>query len=154
AQAELRRVLNGARQEERREAWATVEQAEAILQNAEAETARRQMLLRRGYIAREEVDRAERDLRVARSRLQGAREHHAVIAAAAREEDRARAQAAVALARAQVSEMQARLDKTTLRSPLTGTVLRKRVNVGEMVSPEAPQTTLFTVADTTALRVR
>jgi len=50
AQAELRRLLNGARQEERREAWAAVEQAEAVLRNTELELERRQRLFRRGYI--------------------------------------------------------------------------------------------------------
>jgi HlyD family secretion protein len=61
AEAELRRLLNGAGQEERREAWAAVEHAEAVLRHTELEMARRQMLFRRDYIAREEADQAERD---------------------------------------------------------------------------------------------
>lgn len=154
AQAELRRLLNGARQEERREAWAAVEQAEAVLRNTELELERRQRLFRRGYIAREEADRAERDLRVARARFQETRARHAFITAAAREEDQARAHAAVALAHAQVSEAQAGLDKTFIRAPFTGTVLRKRINPGEIASPETPKTVMFTLADTTTLRVR
>ena len=154
AQAELRRLLNGARQEERREAWAVVEQAEAVLRNTESEIERRQMLFRRGYIAREEADRADRDVRVARARFQEARERHALITAAAREEDQARAHAAVALASAQVSEAQASLDKTFIRAPFTGTVLRKRINPGEIAAPETPTTVLFTLADTTTLHVR
>jgi multidrug resistance efflux pump len=154
AQAELLRLLNGARQEERRAAWAAVEQAAAVLRNTESEVERRQMLFRRGYIAREEADRADRDLHVARARFQEAQERHALITAAAREEDQARAHAAVALARAQVSEAQAALDKTFIRAPFTGTVLRKRINPGEIASPETPKTVLFTLADTTTLRVR
>jgi multidrug resistance efflux pump len=112
------------------------------------------MLFRRGYIAREEADRAERDLRVARARFQEARARHAFITAAAREEDQARAHAAVALARAQVSEVQAGLDKTFIRAPFAGTVLRKRIKPGEIASPEMPKTVMFTLADTTTLRVR
>ena len=141
-------------QEERREAWAVVEQAEAVLRNTESEIERRQMLFRRGYIAREEADRADRDVRVARARFQEARERHALITAAAREEDQARAHAAVALASAQVSEAQASLDKTFIRAPFTGTVLRKRINPGEIAAPETPTTVLFTLADTTTLHVR
>jgi multidrug resistance efflux pump len=154
AEAELQRLINGARQEERREVWAAVEQAEAVRRNAQVEVQRRQMLLRRGYIAREEVDRARRDLQVAQARFQGARERYAFVTAAAREDERARAQAAVVLAQAQVREAQARLEKSEIRSPLHGTVLRRYVHAGEVVSPEAPQTTLFIVADTTTLRVR
>lgn len=154
AQAEWQRLINGARREERREAWAAVEQAEAMQRQAEAEMTRRQMLDQRGYIAREEADRARRDFEVATARLAEARERHALITAAARPEDRDRAQAAVALARAQLQEAQARLDKAVIRSPLTGTVLRKHVHPGEGVSPESPPSVLFTVADTTTLRVR
>jgi HlyD family secretion protein len=154
AQAERQRLINGARQEERREVWAAVQQAEAMLLNAQVEAQRRQMLLRRGYIAREEVDRMQRDLRVARARFQEAQERYAFVTAAAREDERARAQAAVMLAQAQVREAQARLDKTFVRSPLNGTVLRRHVHPGEVVSPEGPQTILFIVADTTKLRVR
>jgi ABC exporter DevB family membrane fusion protein len=154
AQAELQRLLNGARQEERREVWAAVEQAKAVLRNAQVEVERRQMLLNRGYIAREEVDRVQRDLRVARARFQAAWERYAFVTADAREDERERAQAAVGLAQAQVREAQAHLDKTLIRSPLNGTVLRRHVHTGEIVSPEAPQTALFIVADTTTLRVR
>jgi HlyD family secretion protein len=154
AQAELQRLINGARQEERREVWAAVEQTDAVLHNAQIEVQRRQMLLRRGYIAREEVDRAQRDLRVARARFHEAQERYAFVTAAAREDERARVQAAVAIAQAQVYEAQARLDKTLIRSPLNGTVLRRHVHSGEVVSPEIPRTPMFVVADTTKLCVR
>jgi HlyD family secretion protein len=154
AQAELRRVMNGARSQERREARAVVEQTESVMWNAELELARRQWLLQHGAISKEEADRAERDLRVARARNHEAKERHALIDAAAREEDRARAQATVALARAQVSEARAHLDKTFIRAPVTGVVVRKRIHVGESVSPEVPYATLFTIADTSTLRVR
>jgi HlyD family secretion protein len=154
AQAEWRRVMNGARSQERREARAVVEQTEVVMRNAELELERRQRLLQRGAVSKEEADRAERELRVARARYQEAKERHALIDAEAREEDRARAQATVALARAQVSEARARLDKTFIRAPITGVVVRKRIHVGESVSPEVPNATLFTIADTSTLRVR
>src|SRR4029434_5126495 len=102
ADAELQRVIHDARSQERRAAWAVVEQAEAIMRNAEIELERRQQLFQRGALAGEEADRGERDLRVARARYQEAKEQYALIDAKAREEDRPKAQAAVALARAQV----------------------------------------------------
>jgi HlyD family secretion protein len=154
AQAELRRVMNGARSQERREARAVIEQTKSVMRNAELELARRQWLSQRGAVSKEEVDRAERDLHVARARNHEAEERHALIDAEAREEDRARAQATVALARAQVSEARARLDKTFIRAPITGVVVRKRIHVGESVSPGVPNATLFTIADTSTLRVR
>jgi len=154
AEAELRRVINGARKEERREALAAIEQADAVVKNAQAEFARGQRLDRTGDIPHEEVERAERDLRVAQGRAKELRERYALINAEAREEDVARAQSTVALSRAQVKEAQARLDKTFIRSPITGVVLRKRMNAGESVSLEMPNPSIFTVANTGTLRVR
>src|SRR5205823_2150564 len=48
----------------------------------------------------------------------------------------------------------ARLDKTFIRAPIAGMVVRKRIHVGESVSPEAPNAALFTIADIRTLRVR
>ncbi|MBA3438373.1 MAG: efflux RND transporter periplasmic adaptor subunit [Pyrinomonadaceae bacterium] len=168
ARAELRRTLNGARGEERREARAAVEQADATIRNAQLELDRRRALHREGVISTEELNRAERDLRVNLARGKELRERFAFINADAREEDVARSEASVGLAQAQISEArarigevkaqiretQARLDKTFIRSPITGIVLRKRLKAGESVSLESPEPSVFTLADTSVLRVR
>jgi HlyD family secretion protein len=168
ARAELRRVVNGARVEERREARAAFEQADVIVGNAQTELARRRALFAEGDVAREELERAERDMKVAEARRRELRERFGFVNAAAREEDVARAEATVRLseaqvneararileARAQRAEAQARLDKSYIRSPIAGVVLRKRLRVGESVSPESPNSSIFTIADTSMLRVR
>jgi HlyD family secretion protein len=154
AEAELRRILNGARHQERLQAQAGVEEAEAVLENARIEMKRRQSLYRDGFISREEVDRSEREYQVAKARYEASLQHQALINAAAREEDRSKAQADVALARAQLDEARARLEKTMIRSPLTGVVLRKYLKTGESVISDAPHMPIITVADTTILRVR
>lgn len=66
----------------------------------------------------------------------------------------ARAEASLALVRAEVREAQARLAKTIIHTPITGVVLRRRKRVGESVSPEMTNAALFTIADTRTLRVR
>lgn len=154
SEAELRRIVNGARTEERNEARAAVEQAEAVAKNARLEVARRQTLVRDGDIPREEYDRAARDASVAEARVRELKERFANINAAAREEDVARAEALLALAHAAVKEAQARLAKTIIHSPITGIVLRKRKRAGESISPEMTNAALFTIADTHTLRVR
>lgn len=168
AQADLRRTQNGARGEERREARAAIEQAEATTRNAQLEFERRRVLHREGDISTEELNRAERDLRVAEARGKELSERFAFINADAREEDVARAEASVRLSQAQIREArarigevearireaQARLDKTFIRSPLAGIVLRKRLRAGESVSPESAAPSIFTLADTSVLRVR
>jgi HlyD family secretion protein len=154
ARAVLLRTRNGSRPEERREAQAAVEQAEAVLEQADREAARRAALLEAGAVPREDRDRAVRDLAVARARVAELRERLALVDAGPRAEDHARAEAEVASALAARAEAHARLEKTMIRSPIDGTVLRRRVRVGESVSPEVPGQTLFTLADISRLRVR
>ncbi len=153
-EAELRRVVNGARGEERREALAAMRQAEAVMSNAQVEAERRRKLFRQGDIAREEADRAEREYRVAKARYEETGERHALINAVAREEDQARAEADVALARARLREARAMLEKTFVRAPLTGVVLHRHLKTGESVSPESADPAIVTVGDVTTLRVR
>ncbi|HYP28142.1 MAG TPA: efflux RND transporter periplasmic adaptor subunit [Blastocatellia bacterium] len=152
-QAELRLVVNGARGQERRQAWESVKEAEAMLENASQEMARRQSLFNKGVIAREEADRAEREYKVARARFDAARERHALIDDEAREEDRAKAQADVAFAQGQLDEARARLEKTFIRSPIDGVILRKHLNAGESVS-DMREMPILTVGNVSTLRVR
>jgi HlyD family secretion protein len=153
AEADLRRIINGARGQERQEALASVEEAEVIVKNARLEMERRQELYGSGDVSREEADRAERELRTAEARLKAATQRHSLVNAVAREEDRSKAEAAVAQARAQLQEASALLEKTFIRSPLTGVVLRKHLKAGEhaAASPDMP---IVTVADVRTLRVR
>lgn len=59
-EAQLRRLVNGARDQERREAAATLAEAEVVLEHARLELGRRRNLRKDGVISREEAERAER----------------------------------------------------------------------------------------------
>jgi HlyD family secretion protein len=152
-EAELLRIVNGSREQERREALAAVKEADAVLANARFEQHRRQELYRAGVISKSEAERAEREYDVARARHDAAREHHSFVDAAAREDDRMRAEAEVAVARAQLAEARALLDKTEVRSPINGVVLRKHLHSGESIS-DLLQSPIYTLADASVLRVR
>jgi HlyD family secretion protein len=151
--AELRRIVNGARQQERREAWQGVKEAEAMVDNARAELERRRSLFEKGIIAREECDRAEREFKVAIARFEAASERHAFVDDDAREEDRARAEADLSLARAQFDEAQVRYEKTYIRSPIDGIVLRKHQRAGESVS-DMRDMPIVTLGNVSTLLVR
>ncbi|MCC6165071.1 MAG: biotin/lipoyl-binding protein, partial [Acidobacteria bacterium] len=125
AMAERDRVLNGARTEERREADAARLQAETAAAQADLELRRRKSLFDDGVIAREEYERAERDARLARARVDEVTERARTVQAEARDDDRARASAAVELARAQVAEVEVQLAKTELRAPTAGVIVRR-----------------------------
>jgi ABC exporter DevB family membrane fusion protein len=154
-QAELRKVINGARQQERREALSSVAEAEAVMNNAKADMVRRRELFAAGVISREEEDRYEKEYEVAKARYDEMSQHHSLVDADAREEDRAIAQASLQLAQAKLDNARALLEKTYIRSPIDATVLRKHHREGESVSnsTSAPDP-IFTIGDKSALRVR
>ncbi len=153
--AALRKVLNGARSQERAEAWSSVREAQAVMDNARSEMDRRQKLFAAGVISREEAERYSREYDVAKAKYQEASEHHSLVDDQAREEDRSLAAANLQLAKAQLQEAQARYQKTFIRSPIDGTLLRKHHRNGESVSNSstAPDP-ILTIGDKKVLRVR
>lgn len=152
-QAELDRLVNGNRPEERREARANIREIEAIADHAKAERDRRQVLLDRGAISRTEFDALDREYRVAQARLEAAKERFAFVDADARSDEKMRAEAEVQRARAQIRESEAMLAKTLIRSPLNGVVLRRYLKTGESVSANG-NTPIVALGDTSRLRVR
>ncbi|NBO66081.1 MAG: HlyD family efflux transporter periplasmic adaptor subunit, partial [Acidobacteria bacterium] len=155
-EAELQRLRNGARSQERREAQALKEEAQAVVDNMRLESDRRRALFNTGDIAREEVERAERQLMVARARLAAAAERYSLVEAAARVEDIARAEAELAAAEASLTAARVQKEKTVIRAPLDGVVLRRHLRVGEYASsgPTGSPAPVFTLADISQLRVR
>jgi HlyD family secretion protein len=152
-EAELRRTVNGSRTEERREAEAAKQAGKAILENAKSEADRRRGLAERGVISRDEADRYERAYRVAQAQYEQASQRFALVDAKAREEDQAKAEASVASARAQLAEARAIFEKSFLRAPMNGVILRKLRHTGESVSTQF-DSPVITIADDSVLRVR
>src|SRR5208282_4721053 len=74
---------------------------------------------------------------------------------AAREEDVALAQADLHLAEGQLADAQAKYEKTIIKSPIDGVVLRKHHRDGESVSNSATAPDpVLTIGDTKVSRVR
>ena len=154
-EATLRKVVNGARSQERSEALSSVREAEAVMNNALSEKERREKLFAAGVISREEMERSTREYNVAKAQYQEAVERHSLVDDHAREEDVALAQADVQLAQAQLSDAQAKYQKTLIKSPIDGTVLRKHHRNGESVSNSSTvPDPILTVGDQDVLRVR
>jgi len=154
-EATLEKVLNGARTQERSEALSTVRAAEAVMENAAAQRDRYQKLFAAGVVSREEAERFEREYNVAKAQYQQQVEHHSLVDDHARQEDQAFAQADLQLAKAQLQEAQARYEKTLIKSPIDGTVLRKHHRDGESVSNSSTiPDPILTIGDKGVLRVR
>ncbi|HLZ04183.1 MAG TPA: efflux RND transporter periplasmic adaptor subunit [Bradyrhizobium sp.] len=152
-EAELERTLNGARVEERREARATLDEAEANLDMARRDYARRLPLTISGTSPQSALDLATSTLHASEARRAVAAERLALIEAGSRAEDIAAARAQVDLARANVALAEALLDKTFIHSPIAGTVLRRERVAGEAVT-NVPPTPIAIIGDLHRLRVR
>jgi ABC exporter DevB family membrane fusion protein len=151
----LRKVINGARHQERAEAWSSVDEAKAVMENAKSERNRRQELFSAGVVSREELDRYAREADVAKAKYEAAVQQHALVDDDAREEDQSLAEADVKLAQAQLDEAEARYQKTFIRSPIDGNVLRKHHRSGESVSNSSTvPDPILTIGDRKSLRVR
>jgi HlyD family secretion protein len=152
-QSELQKLEAGAREQERREAEAAVAEAQAETKLAGLTYQRREALGVKSIVSKESVDqaRAGRDAALAREALQA--EKLALLVAPPRAEDVAIAQANLASARAHVDEISAQLEKTIIRSPIDGVVLRRYRRAGESVT-NLPPTPIVDVGDISRLRVR
>ncbi len=154
-EASLQKVINGTRQQERAQAFAAAQAAEADMNNAQAEMQRRQRLYQKGVVSREETENFENQYKVSEARYEEASQHYRLIDATARKEDVAMANAEVRLAQAELDEGEARYEKTFVRSPIDGVILRRHHRAGETVtnSPTNPDP-VFTIGDCKVLRVR
>ncbi|MFN7552832.1 MAG: HlyD family secretion protein, partial [Pseudomonadota bacterium] len=137
-EAERDRLRSGARAEERAEARAVRDEARALAKQADEDLARRRALAQRGTLGREALDQAQAQADAARARLAVAEARHALVEAGAREEDLRVAEAAVAAAQAELDRAQALYEKTLIRSPVDGVVLKRDLREGETVVALSP----------------
>jgi HlyD family secretion protein len=122
-----------------READANISALEVQRRIADRELARTERLLKQAAATAQQGDRAERDARVVREQLAGAR---AARGSALQE---------VAALDAQVASIDDRLTRSRITSPLAGTVLARYVEPGEFVQPGQP---LFKLAALDSLTFR
>lgn len=143
AQAEQDRVLSGARAEEVAIAARAVETAEANLELAQAQHERAATLAPHGFASHQQLDESTASLAKARADLDLKQAQHARIAAGPTLEERALAEARVALARASLATRQAEFGRTRLTSPADGIVGLRIAEPGEILLPGRPVMTLL-----------
>jgi HlyD family secretion protein len=144
AQARLSKVLAGSRPEEIREAEAAVNQAKSDLENKRSHYERMKPLFERGVIPRDTLDNAEAAFKIAKAAFERAMETYLLVKEGPRKEDIDDARAQVEQTRATVKLNETQLGYTTLYSPISGVVLVKSGEIGEVVNPG---TSIVTLAD-------
>ena len=137
AQARLDQLRSGSRPQEKLKDKAGVLQAEATLRNAEAEYERSENLYRAGVSSKAELDRAIEQRDTARALLDAARQSSAMTDIGPRVEEIRAAEAQVRQTKAALDYAETQLAATEIKAPVSGTVLQRIVERGEMVSPSS-----------------
>jgi len=151
--AYYRKLVNGARKEEREIAQDELTLSEARLAEAQARLNRSTALTQTNSVSVSVRDVDDRDARVARAQREVAQMRVALIQAGTREEELAEAKARDVAAGQAIDVAKAELEKCEVKSPVTGVVLRKNVSEGELVSLFYPKPLLI-VSETQSYRIR
>jgi HlyD family secretion protein len=111
-----------------------MDQAQANFQNADITLKRTKEMFRQDIASQSQLDAAQMQYDVTRNQLESARKNYELVKIGPRAEEIEYARAQVAQAEAAVEYAQTMLDSTLIRAPVTGTVLERLVEKGEMVS--------------------
>lgn len=130
----LRELEAGSRPEEIRRGEAELARAKADLVNAQLELDRLRGLLTAGVVSQQQVDNAQSRFDVADAAVEAAARSLELLRLGPREEQIRQARAEVERAIAAVQYAETMLDATEIRAPITGTVLRRIAEVGEMIT--------------------
>jgi multidrug resistance efflux pump len=153
AEAELERLRNGARPEEREEVGALVRAAQSRLDQATRNLARMEQLRSDRAVTEQEVDDHRALVNTSQAELEAAQARLDHIEAPARADELRAAEARVCAARAEMELAQIGLEKTELCAPRRACVLDVNTERGELTGPNSTQP-LVVLADTSTIRIR
>ena len=142
AEAYLTKLLAGSRPQEKREALAAVERAEADLRNKKLEFQRMQSLMERDAVAAANRDSAEAAYRMAEETLRQAKERYSLVMEGPRREDIDAAKAELEQGKADLELARTRLSYAILTSPVNGAVLLRPAEPGEVLAVGSPVLTI------------
>jgi HlyD family secretion protein len=150
-EAELALALAGSREQEIRAAKQSLIDAKADLDLKRAEFRRRKALLGEQAVSQEDVHGAETLMKRAEAAYRRVKETHAQIVEGTRLEEIAVRRANLELAREHLAMSRVKLSYTVLTAPVSGVVLVRQAELGEVVAPGTP---VVTIADLDRLWVR
>lgn len=150
AENSLKKAVKGARPEEVEQARAAVSQAETAYEVAQKNYERQESLFKEGVISESALDIARQQRDAAKANLESARERLKIAENTATAEDLKQAQLNLKLAQSRVSEIKTAIEQKRVRSPISGVVADRFVDVGESGVPGIP---LFSVVNDRKLKV-
>ncbi len=158
AAARLEQAEHGSRPEEIQRAKATVDQAEANVRTSKTNLERAQQLNKTGVYAKQALDDAQNAYDVAVAQLKVARENYELARLGPRKEEIDLARAQLAESEAAIRWWETQLENTIIRAPVSGTILERLIEKGEMVTTgyvasRGAKSALVSIADLKDLEV-
>ncbi|MBI5665082.1 MAG: HlyD family secretion protein [Nitrospirae bacterium] len=146
ARSKMKEVASGSREEEVRKATAALAAAVADMEFAKMTLARHKELFNDGLTTKELLDEKEMALKVAEAKVRAAEEEERLLKKGPKQETLKLNEDAVRCAAANVEYYKKILQKTFITAPISGKVIRKYLQEGEMLSKEM-LTSLVAIAD-------
>ena len=161
ADARLKALEHGSRPEEIQQASANLDEARANLANAKVTLERTKPLVQEGVLSRQQLDDAQMKYDAALQRVQSLEKSYTLAKIGPRQEDIEAARGSLLQAQGQLAYAQSLLDATQIRAPVTGTILERTAEKGELVTAQfasgadtgGPRGSVVALADLTDLQV-
>lgn len=144
AEAQLKLLKTGAREEEREQATAMLKQAQVNYESAKADKERFENLYTEHAVTKKQLEDIISRFEIAEAQLKTAKENKKKIENIARPEEIEQAEANLKRAEANEALLQKNLDNCYITSPISGQIIEKFIDPGEVASP---MSALFKIAD-------
>lgn len=153
--AELSELETGSRPQEIAGALADLQEQEEVVAQLESEYKRMKDAVKSNSVSMTEFEQAQSSFLSARKRIEKLRQSHSLMKEGPRKERIEMARAAVIQAEANLDKSKWRLENCTLRAPITGTILKKNAEEGNLVNPVAfsGSTSVCDIADLSDLEI-
>jgi HlyD family secretion protein len=160
ARAYLEELQHGSRPEEIQQAQHNLDEARATLANDKLTLDRTKQLAGSGVLSRQQLDDANAKFEADQQRANSLEKAFQLAKIGPRPEELARAQGALTQAQGQLDYAKSQLDATVIRAPVTGTILDRTAEKGELVTSGfastaagGPQGSVVSLADLNDLQV-
>jgi len=160
ARAYLLQLQHGSRPEEIQQAQHNLDEARATLANDKLSLDRTKELATGGVVSRQQLDDATAKFEADQQRVNSLQQDFSLAKIGPRPEEILRAQGALAQAQGQLDYAKSQLDATVIRAPVTGTILDRTAEKGELITAQfasaaagGPQGSVVSLADLNDLQV-
>ncbi|HEV2992031.1 MAG TPA: efflux RND transporter periplasmic adaptor subunit [Candidatus Angelobacter sp.] len=161
AEARLKQLEHGSRPEEIQQSSANLDEARANLANAKVTLDRTKTLTEQGVVSKQQLDDAQARYDAALQHTQSLERIYTLTKIGPRAEEIENARGSLLQARGQLAFAQSQLEATQIRAPVSGTILQRTAEKGELVTAQfasaadtgGPRGSVVSLADLSDLQV-